>query len=82
MVNFLSLLSNFRTKFGEVKYSVTAKDYSDVYSNFKDLNEFLIQKIKNEVSVKREQESKELNISQEKNEGQKSEQTHSFRRKR
>ena len=74
--------AGFKCKAEILKSFPHAKDYSDVYSNFKDLNEFLIQKIKNEVGVKREQESKELNISQEENEGQKSEQTHSFRRKR
>ena len=74
--------AGFKCKAEILKSFPHAKDYSDVYSNFKDLNEFLIQKIKNEVGVKREQESKELNISQEENEEQKSEQTHSFRRKR
>jgi len=74
--------AGFKCKAEILKSFPHAKDYSDVYSNFKDLNEFLIQKIKNEVGVKREQESKELNNSQEENEEQKSEQTHSFRRKR
>ena len=67
---------------GQVKFNGVGLGITQLGSNFKDLNEFLIQKIKNEVGVKREQESKELNISQEENEGQKSEQTHSFRRKR
>lgn len=62
-----------------------AKDYSEMYSNFKDLNEFLIQKIKNEATAKSGQQSKqleELNKIQQKNEEQKSEEVHSFKRKR
>ena len=74
--------AGFKCKAEILKSFPHAKDYSDVYSKFKDLNEFLIQKIKNEVNVKREQELDELNNSQEKIEEQKSEQTQSFRRKR
>jgi len=43
-----------------IKYFPDAKDYSGIYSNHKDLNEFLIYRIKNNVSNKAGKQSEEL----------------------
>ncbi|UCA60243.1 toprim domain-containing protein [Chryseobacterium rhizoplanae] len=59
-----------------------AIDRSELYSNHKDLNEYLIHKIKAEKSIETKHPSESLQESREKNEQQESENKQSFKRKR
>lgn len=59
-----------------------AVDCSQLYSEHKDLNEYLIQKIKTEKNLEAEYSSESLEESREKIEKQESENKHSFKRKR